>query len=231
MTKIENFKNSMYDYANIIEYFSYYGNVIYVSTSYYLNEDYFIVVQTPKEMAVINITAALHDSFASIKNRDELIADLQGLESHIHWVVPRGFHTYVSNILNGGAFPDKDELIKLKTNDISMWNKIFVENALRTFKQNNTLMSHGMRFDQNVRNGYTSTFLTVDALYDNKFHFVFDSVVGNPFFDIKIKYFADTKTRRLLYFDLGELAELLTVLAKKNEVDSLNAVSKFISNA
>jgi hypothetical protein len=227
MTDIEQFKTEMYDYANINEYYSYFGNVVYVSSSYYDDSDYFLVLRTPKTLAVVLVRAETKRKFAQKKNRNHVAEDLKELESTIHWVVPTAFHQTVTRILNEGFFPDKNELIRLKNNDINLWNRFTVEDAIRKYKLDHTLLSRGISFDSIIKSGYMTTYTTADGIYGTSFGLLSEWVAGNPFFDVKIKYFSQIKTRRIFYYDLAELGELLGVLANRNEQPSLAAIDKF----
>jgi hypothetical protein len=229
MTKHEKFKQEMYDYANINEYYSFFGNVIYVSSSYYDNLDYFLVLRLPKYLAVVNIPASERLKFAKKTHRDHIIEDLKELEATIQWVVPAGFHNHVTGLLDNKQFPDRNELIRLKNNDINVWNRFFIEDAIRKFKMDHTLLSRGTNFDHMVKGGFMTTFTTADGIYGTNFGVMSEWVSGNPFFDVKLKFFSQIKTRRLYYYDLNEFADLLSTLANRNEQPSLVAIDKFTS--
>jgi hypothetical protein len=229
MTKQEKFKQEMYDYANINEYYSFFGNVIYVSSSYYDNLDYFLVLRLPKNLAVVSVSAADRLKFSKKTNRDHVVEDLNELQPNVHWVVPAGFHNHVTGLLQDKYFPDRNELIRLKNNDINVWNRFFVEDAVRKFKLDHTLLSRGINFNSIVKGGYMTTFTTADGIYGTNFGVLSEWVSGNAFFDVKLKYFSDVKVRRLYYYDLAEFAELLGTLANRIEQPSLEAISKFTS--
>jgi hypothetical protein len=209
MTKQEKFKKEMHDYANINEYYSFFGNVIYVSSSYYDNLDYFLVLRQPKTLAVVTITAAERAKFAKKTSREHVIDDLNALEPTVQWVVPAGFHRHVTGLLQDRAFPDRNELIRLKNNDINVWNRLFIEDAIKKFKLDHTLLSRGTNFNNIIKGGFMTTYTTADGIYGTNFGVLSEWVSGNPFFDIKLKYFSDIKTRRLYYYDLGEFATFI----------------------
>jgi hypothetical protein len=229
MTTKEQFQAEMHDYANINEYYSYFGDVIYISTSYYDDSDYFLVLRTPKTMAIVAIPAKLRQDYAQKKNRKDVISDLTELEATIAWVVPAGYNNYVTTLINNKNFPDTNELISLKNNDINLWNHYFIENAIKRFKMDHTLLSRGITFDHLVKAGRMTTFTTAEGIYGTNFSLLIEWVAGNPFFDIKIKNLSMIKTRRLYYYDLNEFAELLNTLAHRNEPSSLSAVEQFVT--
>lgn len=227
LTRKEKFKNEMYDYSNINEYYSYFGGVVYVSTSYYRDEDYFLILRTPKNMAVVVVPAALSAEFSNKKNRTTLLTDLDRLEASIHWIVPAAFHSYVQGLLSDPNLPDKNELIKLKNQDITLWNKQLVEDAIRTFKKDHTLLSKGLNFSQQNKAGYVATYTTAEGIYGTMYSIMFEWVTGNPFFDVKIKFFSQLKTRRLQVYDIHELATLLDGLVKRDDKLALAAIEEF----
>lgn len=225
----EQFKASMYDYANINEYYSYFGSIVYISSSYFKGEDYFLVLRTPKEVSVVVVTADEAATYAAKTNRNDVVKDLNELQANVSWVLLPGFVAYLNGLLANPAMPDKNDLIKIKNTDMSMWNNMLIDNMVKYYKVDHTVTSRNLAFSQSVRNNVITTFTSVEGIYGTLFSLQFDWVVGNSFFDVKIRYFSSVKTRRLQYFDLHELASLLKVFVKRDEKKSLDAIDKFTS--
>lgn len=226
MTK-DKFKKEMYDYKNINEYYSFYGDIVYISSSVYMNEDYFIILRRAKEITAVAVTKDMVARFKAKTNRDTLIEDLESLESTLHWVVPLGFNSFLNGLISNPNFPDTYELIRLKNNDMVNWNRTFIDDLIKSFKPDHTLIYKNISYNQSSRNGYATSHVTADYLYGSMYTFIFEWVTGNSFFDVKIKHFSSVKTRRIQYFDIKELCILLDTLPSKDDRAILAAVDKF----
>jgi hypothetical protein len=228
VNKKEQFKKTMHDYSNILEYYNYYGHLIYISSSYFSNQDYFIILKTHKYYAVVKIDQEDQMKFAAKKNRNALIEDLDALESNLHWVVPTGLKNYFDTTLTQKDFPDRAELIKLKNLDITKWNHYQLENLIRAFRLDHTLASRGIHHNIIPQGNIVMSHSIVEGLYNTNFTFNIEWIVGNPFMDIKINHFGNHTKRRLYLHDIQELGTVFGVVSQRTEDKTIESILNFV---
>ncbi len=228
------FKDSMYDYANINEYFSFYGNVIYISSDYLLDQEYFLILKKHNKYAFVYIEKPTLDYFSSLDNRDDLIEDLENIEQYIQFV--EGFNNFTLKLnyyLNNKAMhlSSKNELIAIKNNPESFWNTIQIEHLIKLHKKNGTIKDKELLHDSHfVGNNVIRSLTTASNVYHTQFNILFEWIVGNPFMDITIVHFNSKVERRLHVYDIKELSNVLLTMSKLNDETSMKASYEFSQN-
>jgi hypothetical protein len=225
----QNFKDTMYDYGNINEYYSFYGNVVYISTEYLKGNDYFIILKKNNAFALVEISNDEMARFEDFENRDNLIEELEKLESTLQFV--EGFNNFLQRVqlylshtkLSAAA---KAELIRLKTVSFVLWNYIQIENLVNLHRKNKTETTKEFRneYRQVGYDQYAST--TYGAgLYNTPFNITSEWVSGNDFFDFTFYHFSYKIKKRINVFDLAELSSVIEAIAGNDDQKALRAVT------
>jgi hypothetical protein len=225
------FKETMYDYNNINEYYSYYGNIVYISNDYLLNEDYFLIINNKTKFALVHVSSEDLIRFNSFKNRDNLIEELDNLAPSVDFV--EGHQNFIHELgwyLNNFPLSDtsRNELIKLKGNPPVLWNLIHLEKLVNLHKKNKTVSTKQILHEtrQLSADVFTSLVTVVNA-YNTQFTLTFDWVCGNPFIDITIYHFNHKMIRRLNIFDIAELSNIFAIMSQNDDYATLIALESF----
>jgi hypothetical protein len=227
----KDYKDSMYDYANINEYYSYYGNLVFISSDYFYGDDYFIVLKQSNKYALVTVSKADLGYFSALTNRDKGVEDLDRLAANITFV--EGYTNFTQKIewhLVNTFFNSlsRKELIRIKNNPLILWNLMQIENTIGLFKKDKVLPMPPLMHDTRQINQdiYTST-VTAQNLYNTQFTMSFEWVSGNPFMDITIYHFNHKMHRRLYLHDILELAPVFSVMVTNDEYKTVAAIEEF----
>jgi hypothetical protein len=231
ITDKKTFRDTMYDYANINEYYSFFGNVIYISTDYLESNDYFIILKNYNKFALVTISKENLLRFRNFQNRDNLIAELEALAPTIQYV--EGYNNFIPKIgwyLQNTYFNNhsRNELISLKNSSFVSWNLVNVENLVNFHRKNKTVSTKQFLHETRQLNPeiYTSL-VTVVNIYNSQFTLTFDWVAGNPFFELSIYHFNYKMVKRLYLYDLMELSDLFAIMTNNDDYQSLQAIDAF----
>lgn len=225
------FRDTMYAYDNINEYFSFYGDVVYISSDYLLKNDYFVILKNENKFAFIPVSIAEQQRFAKFENRDNLIEELEGLAKYVEFT--EGFenftHTIAWHLLNTYLEPkSKNEAIKLKNSPYVYWNCFMLESIIAIHKLAKTLAPKPLLHDtrQLNRDIWTSV-VTAPNAYNTNFTLTFDWVAGNPFMDMEIIHFTHRMKRRLYMYDIVELSQVFQIMARGDEYKTFEVLREF----
>lgn len=225
------FRDTMYDYANINEYYSFFGNVIYVSTDYLEGNDYFIILKNHSKFAIVTISKEELARFHAFTNRDSLIDELDKIGPTIQYV--EGFTNFVHKLnwnLQNTYFNShsRNELIKLKNSGLVDWNLIQMENLITFHRKNKTVSTKQFLHETRQLSPeiYTSLVTAVN-IYNTQFAISFDWVAGNPFFEMTIYHFNYKVSKRIYSYDIIEISDLLAIMTNNDDYQSLQAIDLF----
>lgn len=235
MNKIkENFRDTMYDYSNIIEYYSFYGKVIYVSTDVTIDSDYFIILKNGEKYACVKIESEEHNRFLEFKNRDSLIEELDKLEQNIKYVT--GYAPFLQSLSAnleslGWKNKSRNELLKIKTSeDTILWFTILIDSFININKIPKTMGTQPIEpFTRPLNTKLFSSTIFANNLYYTRFNVKFDTASGVDFMDIELVVDYHKYTRRLYFYDIVELDTLLKVMARGVRMEIDKAVKVFTS--
>jgi hypothetical protein len=228
------FRDTMYDYANINEYFSFYGNVIYISTDYYHGNDYFLVLKRDTKYALVTINQEEIQYYFGLKNRDNITRDLDTLYAKLEFV--EGLHNFRRKLdwyLLNVFFNEKSrfELIKIKNSDLVLWNFILVENVINNNRRDKTIATKLITHESRQLNpSLHLSFVHTVNVYNTQFTVDYDWVEGNAFVDVTIYHFNYKSKRRLNLFDISELNAVLSVMSLGDDYKTLEYLEGFILN-
>lgn len=226
------FKDTMYAYDNINEYYSFYGNVIYISSDYFRQNDYFIILQNKNQFALIHISKNERERFYNFRNRDNLVEELENLQKTITFT--EGFENFIGvmnwNLINTFLeHHSKNELIKLKQNPLVFWNCIMLESMIDLHKKTKTIAPKPILHQtRQLNNVIFTSLVTASNMYNTNFTMSFDWVAGNAFMDIEIYHFSHKMVRRLFIYDILELSKILEIMSKSDEYKTFEAINEFL---
>lgn len=230
-TQLKNFKDSMYDYNNINEYYSYYGSVIYISPSYILNDDYFIILKNNNDYSLVKVLKEDLKEVESYVNREPLIEKLKSLKDNIAWVKGYGnLQQYIAFYVNeyDDINPmDKNALIKIKNHDLNFLSTIMIEDLVNLYKVGSTLTHNFFIDSRELKRGVFNNAVVITNIYSTNFSVEVRWVTGNSFIDIDIYYSSFKMKRTLFIYDIREFSILLKIISHKNELNSLEAIKGF----
>lgn len=227
------FRDTMYDYNNINEYYSYYGNVVYISSDYLAGNDYFLILKKENKYAMVYVTKNEIDKFNSFKNRDNLIEELKSLEDNIQFIeglpnliVKIGW--YLLNIPFNIA--SRNELIKLKNSHESLWNLFLVENTILFSRKDKTVSAKFITNDVKALTDKLFMSMTIATnIYNTQFTLSFEWVAGNNFMDVTVYHFRSKNTRRIFLYDIKELSNLIKIISDGDEFYASECAIAFCS--
>ena len=222
------FKETMYDYNNINEYYSFYGKVIYISTDYYLNNDYFIILYKNDGYALVKISNTERQRFLTFTNRDNLIDELKKLENTVTYVTFRSVINYMNYELDNKFYHNdsKHELIKLEDNNVGLWNAIMLEGILKQHSIRSSIVPMTYNIRQ-VREDVQISHISIPNVYGTQFTFDITWVVNNDFMDICIHHRHYKMGRRLFIYDVLELFDLFKFIVHNDEHHSSIKIDEF----
>lgn len=227
----QNFKQTMYDYANINEYFSFYGNVIYISSDYLREQDYFIILKKDKKYAYVPVTAEEMLRFREFSNRDNLIEELEELEERIEFIDGFGnFRIKIGWYLNHGVLEpsSREELIKIKNSAEYLWNIQLIDSILMGHKRDKTKPAKFLNHDaKQVTDELFISVTTASDIFNTQYTILFDWVTGKEFMDISIYRFNMKLTRRLFIYDISELSDLIYDISLGDDIKSWESAVAF----
>lgn len=225
------FKDNMYDYANINEYFSFYGTVVYISSDYLAEQDYFLILKSQQKYAFVHITAEELMRFREFKNRDNLIDELEDLEQKVHYI--DGFGNFRAKVgwylLNVDLEQaSRDELIKIKNSAEFLWNLQLVDSVLMSHRRDKTKATKFLNHDsKQITPELFISVVTATDIFNTRFTMTFDWVTGNDFVDITVYRFNIKSTRRMFIYDVLELSDLIYAISLGDEFKAEEACLAF----
>lgn len=233
----QDFKNTMYAYDNINEYYSYYGEVIYISTDYIIGNNYFIILRNADQFALVYVPYSKKLEFDSFKNRDNLVEELDKLSNTINFI--SGFPNFIRHIgtelvnlidVNKVGKRSINELNRLRNDDLIYWNHILIEQLFLLYKKD--LMPYGDNLLLQTKMVKPEVYVANTILgncYNKLYTFTVEWISKNGFIDIEIIHFAEKYTKRLYIFDIYELSKVLYSLSRDDDTVIKQKIYDFIN--
>jgi hypothetical protein len=227
----QTFKQNMYDYGNINEYFSFFGNVVYISSDYLRDQDYFLILKKEQKYAYVGITAEEMLRFRAFKNRDDLIEELDALESQVTFI--DGFGNFRAKVgwylANEYMEPSsREELIKLKNSAEYLWNLQMIDHILMGHKRDKTKPAKFLNHDaKQVTDDLFMSITTAADIFNTPTTMQFEWVSGKQIMDITIYKFNSKLTRRIFIYDVKELSDIIYIISLGDEVKAWEALLEF----
>lgn len=195
---------------NINEYYSFFGNVIYISDGYLYNEDYFIILKNNNLYDLIFINDKERRMIEDIDNSEDRLKLFDNIDKMLQEpsiIGYNGLKIYISNLLDSNVFSTVNNTNLLQIRKDSPFN--LVQNMIVSCIEAN-------RVDISLPKQYNTHFGTNEIrpnlieirsnfynVYKTGLNINFEYIFGNAFMDFEFLYYSFKFKTRLYIYNLN----------------------------